>query len=203
MATFAKEAIDRDPLDEADPDAAASRLQKALRRRSFFHSTPSVSDLIKSEQPREEAVSTELAEGLLSHAQSVSSAFNGLNDDALHVLTQRLSVVRYAANETIMVEGEPGTWFGIVLSGALRAKITDGQYVPIKEGAIIGELAIWNKGSKRANTVMGADEPGIIAVMLVDDLRTFAVERPTAGALARLSPSSHFVHPSPRQRDAI
>ena len=135
-----------------------------------------------SSQSLESDVSLELAEGLLAHVKSVSSAFYGLTDDVLHLLAKHLSVIRFSPGEKIMVKGEAGTWFGILLSGELRALLPNGASVPIPEGAIIGEMAIWSKGGVRSNSVAAAEfAGGIMAVMLADDLRTLAREHPRAG----------------------
>ena len=91
-------------------------------------------------------------------------------------------MIRFSAGEKIMVKGEPGTWFGILLSGELRVQLPNGISVPLAEGSIIGEMAIWAKGGLRGNSVVAADYGGgIMAVMLVEDLRSLAVDHPTAG----------------------
>lgn len=181
-----KTPIDR--LRRRDENAAASTLQHALRRRLSSASQHPLTTALDApfpvatmQQDSEEEISSEFAEYLLTHAQHVSSAFSGLSEDAIRVLAHKLSIIRFSAHETIMVEGEAGTWFGILLAGDLGAQLPNGQLVRIPEGSILGEMAIWNKGGKRANSVVALAQPGIIAVMLVNDLRVLANEHPSTG----------------------
>ena len=196
-------------------DQAAVTLQKALRRRSFFVGAPPDGPAPpspqekQSQEPRQSAaasdISLELSEGLLAHARGVSmSAFHGLADEVLELLAKRLSVIRFAAEESIMVAGVPGTWFGIVLSGQLVEKLPDGEMMTKPEGAILGEMAIWNRGGPRATSIVAADQPGIIAVMLVDDLRALTIDNPISGMRrieARLHDAGSFRCCSWRQRN--
>ena len=48
--------------------------------------------------------------------------------------------------------------------------------------SVPAQLAIWSQGGVRSNSVVAADAPGIIAVMLVDDLRKLADDHPVAGS---------------------
>ena len=163
-----------------DAEVAARRLQGALRRRSLIAPQMTVNNLRQGLSLQSE-VSLELAQGLLAHVTATSSLFSGLAPDVLKLLAERLSVIRFSAGEQIMVEGETGTWFGILLSGQLLAQLANGGVVPISEGEIIGEMAIWNKGGVRANSVVAPAVGGVMAVMLCDDLRALTTEHPKAG----------------------
>ena len=56
---------------------------------------------------------------LLVEAQANSQYFRGFLQD-IDVLTKALSIVHFDPAETILQEGEPGTWVGLLLSGSLE-----------------------------------------------------------------------------------
>ena len=68
-----------------------------------------------------------------------------------------------------------------MLSGDLLETLPNGEVLTKPEGAILGEMAIWNRGGPRATTIVAAELPGIIAVMLVDDLRALTIDSPISG----------------------
>jgi hypothetical protein len=139
----------------------------------------------------------------------------------------------------LQARGEPGTWFGIVLSqGSLRARtlhcmacdlLTENPHTPaawsalfsptalhcmrcslicqvlsgavdvllpgggtvsLPAGSIIGEMTIFNEGSKRSATMKGGS-PGMLAMMLTSAVYTLAEPSPSPSPHPSPSPSPH------------
>ena len=64
-------------------------------------------------------------ERLLMEVQSISPYFRGFKDN-IDLLAESLTVDRFEGGETILQEGEEGTWMGILLTGELEV-IVNGQ----------------------------------------------------------------------------
>lgn len=84
--------------------------------------------LTASEAPfeRSDAISerhggTEDTRRMLMDAQATSTYFRGFTEH-MPVLCEALSVSPFDADETILQEGEEGTWLGVLLKGSSRAR---------------------------------------------------------------------------------
>ena len=88
-------------------------------------------------------------------------------------------VNRFEEGQTIMQEGEVGTWFGILLSGTLRAEgSSPGQLRYIRRGALLGEMSMFQPvGAEHSATVCG-NEAGMIGAMLMSQIGAFQGECP-------------------------
>jgi CRP-like cAMP-binding protein len=126
------------------------------------------------------------AEGLLALVQSTSTSFRGFKEDELPVLAENMSIMQFDEGETVLEQGEPGSWFGVLLSGTLRIDLPPqkpgGEPLVIRRvaGDIIGEMAMWQPGEGRTATMKGEEE-GLIATMLVSELATFVREFKAVG----------------------
>ena len=138
-----------------------------------------------------EDVSQDEAEGLLTAVQGVSKSFHGFTDSEIVVLAQAMNVQRFREGQTILEQGELGSWFGIVLSGQLSVVLPDGSTITIQEGAIVGEMALWQRHAARSATVCGRDT-GVIAAMVVSDMNTLVIQHPVV--------NSRDLSPRPRSR---
>ena len=86
-----------------------------------------------------------------------------------------------------MRRGEAGSWFGILLIGTLRVEVLSGDARSIRRGSIIGEMVPWQSQRHTRTATVKGHESGIIATMLVEELRMFAEQyHDTALKLMRL-----------------
>ena len=132
----------------------------------------------------ESDVTREEAEGLLTFVQTVSTSFRGYSEEDIALLSEHLSVMRFDVGQVVMQEGEQGTWFGVLLEGSLAVEIP-GVTIVVPAGAIVGEMAMWQRGATRSATLKG-HEKGLIATMLVDDLpQLYAASPGTCAKLMR------------------
>lgn len=91
------------------------------------------------------------AEGLLEHAQAKSRFLKAFNQHDIHMLAQHLSILEFEEGEIIMQKGQQATWMGILLSGELEASIGDTVVGHTPPGAIVGEVAFFAGGHRRAD----------------------------------------------------
>ena len=83
---------------------------------------------------------------MLVHAQSRSKLLvhsqTGFNDEQLRLLSENMSVVPFSEGETVMQQGEPATWVGILLEGCLSATDANGRVLGhVATGDVCGETA--------------------------------------------------------------
>ena len=133
-------------------------------------------------------MSLDEAEGLLAAVQGISDVFRGFSDEEVELLAQSMTILNFWPGQTILEQGESGTWFGIILSGELSVILPNGASFIIKEGAMIGEMALWQKQAVRTATICGHQYTGMIATMLVDDMHALITKHPAIGVrLLRLT----------------
>ena len=151
---------------------------RANRRMSRFLALPD-EHRVTSEVP------VDIAASYLSEAIS-TSGMGGVVDMSeleIMVLAEHMSVVRFAKGDEIIKVGETGSWFGILLSGSLCLEIAPGQpRQELRQGAVIGEMAIWNRSARRSASVRAGSEPGMIASFLVSELEEFMEDLPDVGS---------------------
>ena len=113
---------------------------------------------------------------LLVEAQANSQYFRGFLQD-IDVLTKALSIVHFDPAETILQEGEPGTWVGLLLSGSLEV-IVGGKCLRVMQpGDFVGEMILWF-GGVRQGTVRGGAEGGVVGSVLVSELHELSQIQP-------------------------
>lgn len=160
--------------DDTIGAAEAYRRQASFRSRERRRSSLRPRKTLQSEVTKDDAV------GLLTFVQSISTSFRGFSEDETVALAEYFSVMRFEAGQTIVEQGETGTWFGILLAGTLQCEIGSLTFTT-QAGAIVGEMAMWQSDSVRSATLKGG-EPGLIATMLVAELPGFVATCPDAGA---------------------
>jgi CRP-like cAMP-binding protein len=109
--------------------------------------------------------------------------FEGLDADDLGGIADRTVEVDYGAGGVIVREGEIGTGFFVVVSGAVRV-VRDGETVSrLGPGEFFGELSVLDHRPRNAQVV--AAEPTACLALASWDLETVITEQPRV-ALAML-----------------
>lgn len=143
---------------------------------------------------------------LLVEAQANSQYFRGFLQD-IDVLTKALSIVHFDPAETILQEGEPGTWVGLLLSGSLEV-IVGGKCLRVMQpGDFVGEMILWF-GGVRQGTVRGGAEGGVVGSVLVSELHELSQIQPELTmrfltAACRQSYASHKLQLERQKRMSI
>ena len=114
-------------------------------------------------------------EQLLMEVQAISPYFRGFKDN-IDMLAEALTVNRFDGGETILQEGEEGTWMGILLTGELEVVVNGGVVHRMFPGEIVGEMILWFGGVRQAT--VRAKQPGSVATILVSELQELSLQRP-------------------------
>ena len=114
-------------------------------------------------------------ERLLMEVQVISPFFRGFKDN-IDMLAEALTVDRFEGGETILQEGEEGTWMGILLTGELEVVVNGGVVHRMFPGEIVGEMILWFGGVRQAT--VRAKQPGSVATILVSELQELSLQRP-------------------------
>lgn len=116
--------------------------------------------------------------------QVASPFFGNVFTDAESVkaLAMSMLIARFDGEQTVVENGEPGSWFGIILTGDVVVDLPTGGEVILSPGTLIGEMTLWTVGSVRSATIRGKAPGGLIATMLVDELPSFCEKHPDVGA---------------------
>ena len=122
---------------------------------------------------------------LLAACQEKSRYFSGFDFQKLLDLAHELAVLRYEEGETVLCQGEPATFFGVVLEGALVPVIGEEPVAaPRGVGEILGEMALFQGGTR--NVDVRATQDGYLAVFSFAQLdRLFATNASLASQLSR------------------
>ena len=109
-------------------------------------------------------VTPEQAIELLHQTQQVSPYFRDFDFQQLLDLSDELTILHFRAGETVLFQGQPATFFGVLLQGSLLPVVGD---APVGEqravGDIIGEMALFSGGTRNVSMVATAD--GYLAVV--------------------------------------
>ena len=121
--------------------------------------------------------------------------FAGLPTDELAELSSRLRPRRYGRNETLCLEGDPGTSLYIIDRGRVKLGLTsaEGREIILDllgPGDVFGELALLDGEPRSANAV--AVESSEVLLLARDDFLKFVEQHPQA-ALVLLSTLSHWL----------
>lgn len=104
-------------------------------------------------------------------------AWNKLSEEELKMIANVFSTVRVARQETIITEGEHGTFFGILLRGSLVASQANSEEKQsIHQGSWFGEMGYFSAG-KRSCTVTSVDE-ALISVLRYAELNQISQYQP-------------------------
>ena len=114
-------------------------------------------------------------ERLLMEVQVISPYFRGFKDN-IDMLAEALTVDRFEGGETILQEGEEGTWMGILLTGELEVVVNGAVVHRMFPGEIVGEMILWFGGVRQAT--VRAKQPGSVATILVSELQELSLQRP-------------------------
>ena len=122
--------------DESFTEAEEAAMRSLTRQRSFQRRsvvlrrgpvaaspivTASEAPFERAEAISERHGSTEDTRRMLMDAQASSTYFRGFTEH-MSVLCEALSVSPFDADETILQEGEEGTWLGVLLKGSCTAR---------------------------------------------------------------------------------
>ena len=109
------------------------------------------------------------------------SPLQALDEDEVHTLAAHIAIARFGARQQIIEQGEPGSWFGILLQGTIELRLPDSPgTMELVPGAVIGEMAIWEPGARRSASLKGVT-PGCLGLLLVSELEAFTKEFPLLG----------------------
>lgn len=89
--------------------------------------------------------------------------FSDFDFQQLIILARELTVVHFRAGETVLFQGEPATFFGVVLKGSLVPVVGD-QVMGRERGVgdVVGEMALFSGGTRNVSIVAAHD--GYLAV---------------------------------------
>ena len=153
-----KEDARRELFDGDDCEDAADELVATLSEEALGRTLSSCAEL-KELRLASNEIEDDGAR-LLVEAQANSQYFRGFLQD-IDVLTKALSIVHFDPAETILQEGEPGTWVGLLLSGSLEV-IVGGKCLRVMQpGDFVGEMILWF-GGVRQGTVRDGGDGGIV-----------------------------------------
>ena len=109
-------------------------------------------------------VSEEQAIELLAACQECSRYFSDFDFQQLITLAKELTILNFKERETVLFQGEPATFFGVVLKGALVPVVGGARQVGSQRGIgeVIGEMALFSGGTR--NVSIEAAQDGFLAV---------------------------------------
>ena len=108
-------------------------------------------------------VSENQAIEMLAACQEHSEYFQDFDFQQLIDLAKALSILYFTQGETILFQGEPATFFGVVLKGAVIPIVGERRIGnPRGTGEVIGETSLFTGGTRNASIV--ATQDGYLAV---------------------------------------
>ena len=86
---------------------------------------------------------------LLSACQACSKYFTDFDFQQLITLAKELTILHFREREVVLCQGEPATFFGVVLKGALVPVVGDAKMGAARGvGEVIGEMALFSGGTR-------------------------------------------------------
>lgn len=164
-ADVAPEATQQPGLGAQTPEAGAlevfyaQRLSKQMR--SGLAAKVTEATLLGGEETPVERfeqvteMSWDESHAAMMQLQTISQNFRGFSSSELSTILEYMSTMRFVDGEHIIVKGEIGTWFGLLLKGRLAVSAAHGRAV-LPAGIVIGERAVFCRNSKRDMDVFGA-----------------------------------------------
>jgi signal-transduction protein with cAMP-binding, CBS, and nucleotidyltransferase domain len=86
-------------------------------------------------------ISEEKTLRFLKVCQQDNDAFSMFGESDLEKFAKVLSVLSFDPGEKIIAKGENASFCGIILDGVFNAVVNENLTVPLKKGAILGEMA--------------------------------------------------------------
>eukprot|EP00966_Prymnesium_polylepis_P001593 36826-Prymnesium_polylepis.1 len=104
------------------------------------------------------AVSEEQALQLLQQTQLKSAYFKDFDFQQLIDLSHNLSIIEFKKGDTVFSQGEPATFYAVLLQGTLKP-VAGGQQVGTNRvvGELLGEMALFEGGTRTASLIADAD----------------------------------------------
>jgi CRP-like cAMP-binding protein len=100
---------------------------------------------------------------MLASCQASSKYFSDFDFQQLITLAKELTILRFKERETVLFQGEPATFFGVILKGALASVVSAERTGQVRGvGEVIGEMALFAGGTRSAS--MEATQDGYLAV---------------------------------------
>ena len=100
---------------------------------------------------------------MLAACQEHSKYFSDFDFQQLIDLARELTILYFNEGETVLCQGEPATFFGVVLKGAVIPVVGDQRIGnPRGTGEVIGETSLFTGGTRNASIV--ATQDGYLAV---------------------------------------
>ena len=128
----------------------------------------------RKQEPEDERMMSDVTEEealeLLSSTQERSSFFVGFEVEELQRLAGTLTVLQFKVGEVIVTQGEPASFFGLMLEGALAPQVDEQLLMHAQRGVgeIIGEMSLFTGGIRQASMV--ATREGSLAVVKFSQL---------------------------------
>lgn len=111
-----------------------------------------------------------------SQLLATTPLFEGVDPDGLERIATRAIQVDFRQGDVIARQGEIGTGFFIVASGAVRV-VRDGRTIArLERGQFFGELSVLDGGPRVAQVV--ADEPTSCLALATWDLEAVVLDQP-------------------------
>jgi CRP-like cAMP-binding protein len=111
----------------------------------------------------------------------LDSEWNSFNIQDLSLLSEVFSVIKLTPGETVVIVGEPASFYGILLEGELTVTIPQPSGTPIsialKPSSLVGEMAYFNHGNRSATVVAAtASTMALMTYQELDSLATYSGE---------------------------
>ena len=89
---------------------------------------------------------------MLAACQECSKYFSDFDFQQLIDLARELTVLHFQERDTVLFQGEPATFFGVVLKGALVPVVGDAKMGAARGvGEVIGEMALFSGGTRNVS----------------------------------------------------
>jgi hypothetical protein len=142
----AKRSIAAAAAASAAASAAALQREQSLKSKRR-PSLPALDHGVHNDRLKSE-ISQEEAEGMFTFVQTKSTALQTFTEEEMPQLVRLFSVLRFDEGQELVKRGEPGTWFGIILSGSVAVHLPTGGVIELPAGNIIGEMVIWTPDAR-------------------------------------------------------
>lgn len=115
----------------------------------------------------ESDVSNEETQNLLNEVISNTDTdlWDAFTDEDVRLMGEVFSVLKMAPGDKIITKDEYATFCGIILSGTFNAIVSPTLTVPLGPGAMVGEMALFEGGTRNADIVTGEDDNNVLAVI--------------------------------------
>ena len=114
---------------------------------------------------------------MIAACQEHSQYFSDFDFQQLITLAKELTILHFKERETILFQGEPATFFGVVLKGAVVPVAGGAPIGPARGvGEVIGEMALFSGGTRNVSIESSLD--GYLAVFAFAQLEQLRASDP-------------------------